>query len=526
MVEQKTFSRTVLAAAAMASLAGAGQAYAMVVAGNAGGIGIPMEMTLMNTGLTSTTKGAVDIPVPTFTLGQGYIDGDQLVFTLSGTGCTFASDTYYLAFEDHASSGGSPVYNTISSNATNGGGGAPWSTAAPHTDSTGLTFRVTEQGAMAYGDTNNVGEADLTDAATVYYLTDEVDPDSAVAGTFDAAAGPDVMVRGLATDGAKCTLSASVNDGAWDNSGTTSADIVAAYQQFDSSVSTALSGVIDVDNDRLSFESNVLTDVMGLTLTSDNTGIHADFEIVTDSDDEFIVTVTTDNLDDVTGITTLAAGCSTMVIDTTTDSAVCTYTGANLGTVGNAALGGTNFDNAIDQFTFTLDGTSVLETRDFSLDVQMILADEAYSDFISDDEDAGSWTLNGMQAKIPYYLIGNSYAWNFLKITNETVDDADVTIDATIQNLTTGVAETEVSSASLVDEDGAAITASANSVTAVSTEDLTQTLGLGSDSYLTSLTVTVNGPANSIHVTGHLFTSTGREALPVLYPTNTRNWLQ
>jgi len=518
MVDQKILSRTVLAAAAMATLAGAGQAYAMVVAAETSNR-IPVEAVSQSLGANSgATKAVIDAPMLSLALGTSYVNNDTLTFTLSGTGCEFKGSQYYLAWND-AATGGTADYAVV-----NGGSSSP--ITQTNAGSTVLTFRVTDDTA-----TNTGSTLDLTDNGTTYWLTDETDPDSSVTGTFNAGAGPDIVISGLTTEGNKCTVSvaAATSSGSTiDSNGTTSADIIVAYEQFDSKVATKLDATIDVDADRLKFVSAGTTDVLTVTLHSDPTLMMADEVILANVDDKWGVTLFADDLDGIKSISDGSA-CTAFTIDTTADTATCTYGGDQLNTMNGATFGGVTADTVTIGLTFTIDQTTTMDSRDFTMDVQMVLNDEKYSDYTTDDADSGRWKLNGMQAKVPYFLIGNDYAWNFLKVTNETDDDADITVDATIQNLTSDTAETSVVAAALVDENGATITATSNSVTSVSTEDLTQTLGLGSDSYLASLTLTVNGPADSIHVTGHLFTSTGREALPVLYPTSgsdDRGWRQ
>jgi hypothetical protein len=140
---------------------------------------------------------------------------------------------------------------------------------------------------------------------------------------------------------------------------------------------------------------------------------------------------------------------------------------------------------------------------------------------VLDAATADVWTVNAMQARIPYMIIdtGNTMGYSsFLEITNRGSLAAQVSIDAVISN--------SDATANAVESRSNVLTVPANSVYIVRQTDL-DTWFTGIDAtklYRVALTLTVVAPQNTVDVTAyHLNPGGDRTSTAVLYNTNNAN---
>lgn len=527
MVDLKMLKRTTLAVATLAALAGAGVASAAVVssvdsvADNVDGTGLSlqgMDDLIADAGVDPT--GIIDVGNLLYELGTNYAATSEInvVLTLSG-GCTWDADqTYYLmhnATDEVNAVAASDVvsFDNFSMVLVNGSELLFEINAAGDGGASGEVYTLIDGGDGSYLD----GNGDVVTA----FVNGSYNDAATDVPVLEAANAPNIDITDLDAAGDSCSVTAGASlisgskEYVFDSSGTLSTVVATVYDQFSASVSAPFDQVVDVEADRMEFTDGTLVDSAELTVESDVDAVIDDGFYTLGATDEVALTLTGD---DFAGIRSITDGTDTWTLSTATDTATFTL-GADVGEAldgfGNAA------EDDLNDIDVEVTGSATLNPVDFALTAVLNFADTGLADVtLLDAANAGGWGLNGLQAKIPYFTLNNTSAKNFLKIVNETDEDAEMTVDAVIQDLTTGTVVTAVDSAPMLKSSGDSLVATAGGVVNVSADDMVKTLGLGTDSYLVSLTVTVNAPADQIHVTGHLFTSSGRENLTVLYPTD------
>lgn len=170
-----------------------------------------------------------------------------------------------------------------------------------------------------------------------------------------------------------------------------------------------------------------------------------------------------------------------------------------------------------------VDGDTVLDTATYTVTLTIDPVEAGVADKVAlDAETAYVWSINAMQAKVPYLALQAPGYLSFMKVVNESSSAADMSVDAVIYNVTDGVNEAVVTNAFVQ-----SIPASSN--TTVSEAALATALGLDpSKIYHVALTCTVVAPQNKIHVSAYQKDSVGRTDVPVLYNTNNeadgRSW--
>ena len=156
-------------------------------------------------------------------------------------------------------------------------------------------------------------------------------------------------------------------------------------------------------------------------------------------------------------------------------------------------------DNGI---RITVDGTTIINTVIYTVDLVVTPAETGVvADQSLVNETAFVWTVNAMQARLPYIIVetgGSSYT-SFIEITNRGDQDAGLSLDAVVTNADGSVTSTETQNN--------VTTVPANSILIVRESDLDTWLDAVDDTdlYRVGLTLTVVAPQNNV---------------PVLYNTN------
>jgi len=168
----------------------------------------------------------------------------------------------------------------------------------------------------------------------------------------------------------------------------------------------------------------------------------------------------------------------------------------------------------------TVNGTTVIQTATYSVDLTVDPAEGGVANQQSlDDETAFVWTVNAMQARIPYIIVetGGSNYTSFIEVTNRGSQDASISLDAVITNADGSTTTTEnVSNVTTVP---------ANSVLIIRESDLDSWFSAidDTDLYRVGLLITVVAPQNSIDISAYQKDPVGRTEIPVLYNTNNAN---
>ena len=184
----------------------------------------------------------------------------------------------------------------------------------------------------------------------------------------------------------------------------------------------------------------------------------------------------------------------------------------------------TNFqdpgDSNSDDLVIGVNGATALVTRTFSLAVALNFNTSGYTDRTWNLGTSHTWTINGMQARVPYMALNVPGYLSFLKVSNNSSMTGEVTVDAVIWDVTTDVTSTQ--------DDVAVKNVSADRVATISEAELLTALGLAgtTDMYHVNLLITVTAPADQVHISAFQKDPVGRTAIPVYYDTNVRTWLQ
>jgi hypothetical protein len=324
------------------------------------------------TGTTVSLEGAVNetsiaVPSAVVTLAAEYTVNDTVTFTISGA-----------EFDTAASS---PVLTA----ALNGGDTATLGLLS--LDANTATFRITA---------NTDGGAD----GVIY-----------TGGTFTLT-GMQMKTSTVvdATGDINISYAAKTNTGlTLDNLGTATDVAATVVEQYSSSVTKKLNGVVDVNNGRKLFtvgDDNTTTDVLivtpaeaaAATAAATYTGathvIHGDFSWM-DADDSGDVSAAE-----------LAAAFSIAGADTYT-SVINSAMDAITVTVADA---GGNTVEAMTA-TFTIPGNVVLSTQSFTVDSTIKYTPatgSATTKAVQTGESAGAWTLNGSVVTVPYMPFGDN----------------------------------------------------------------------------------------------------------------------
>ena len=256
---------------------------------------------------------------------------------------------------------------------------------------------------------------------------------------FDAqsvdAAGTIVVSYSAAT-GTGFALDTGGGPGACTTSACNSVDYITTGAQFNSKVATAFDGVIDVDNNRETFEKAAVIDIMittqtdiGSTFTRSaslagyDVEVSGDFSFLVDSD------LMTPELEPITDVVVLAGtGCVGMVVTVTDITFNCSGTGTATITI---------------DLTLNVSGTppvpAILPAGAFSItvDVNFTGIGEGTGTKLLLSGSAGAWILNGFQTFLPYVPYGPGIS-QVIYLVNRGLKSGDITVDWVDANGATG----------------------------------------------------------------------------------------
>lgn len=304
------------------------------------------------------------------------------------------------------------------------------------------------------------------------------------------------------------TVSANAKDNIGDYDATATAGNLFYYaNEFSAALEQKADGVIDVNEARLKFDNGVNFDRVGLEIV--NAGL--DTQVTLDKDDALVITLS----GDMSGIGAIvgrkanngkAYGSTT--IDVPNGTATFTISGSDLG------------NNAKTSALLDITGaTSVpLSTRAFKVAAKLNFKTETAVDVLK-TADAGSWTINGLQAVISSMSLNTSGFISWLKVANTGEDAVEVYGDI-IATLADGT-EKKVTAALLG-------TVDAGGVGTIGEAAFLKALGNPTGLVDANVTVTVTAPNNVVHLMAEKKASDGRVNIPVFYDNTAggRKWFQ
>ena len=286
----------------------------------------------------------------------------------------------------------------------------------------------------------------------------------------------------------------------------TQAALFVAANQFSANVDTVADATIDVNTDRLTFTGSATTDVIALEFADAATanGVNLAAAGSTDTVDILLS-------GDMSSISSIA-----LATDGTSQGNFTIDVGA--GTATFAAEASDVFSAASTTITTTVNASEALATRTYTVQADLDFESESDKNLIAADTAAGEWTINGLQAKVANLTLNSTGFISWVKVVNEGTTAAEITADI-IYTLGDGT-EGSVSAASLG-------TVDAGGVTVVSEASILAAIGSPGQFADVSMTVTVAGQIDLIHITAEKKAPDGRVKEPVYYNNSgTRSWFQ
>ncbi len=169
-----------------------------------------------------------------------------------------------------------------------------------------------------------------------------------------------------------------------------------------------------------------------------------------------------------------------------------------------------------------VDGDIVIDPTSYTVDLTIDPLESGVADQNSlVNVTAFIWDINAMQAKVPYFILNAAGYSSFMKIVNESQNDAELAFDAIIFNFSDGVNEQPQTNVVLP-----AVPAYSN--TTVSDTEVATALGLDPTKvYHVALTCVLVAPPNEVQISAYQKDAVGRTAIPVLYNLAAqRRWFQ
>jgi len=375
--------------------------------------------------------------------------------------------------------------------------------------------------------------------------------DNATTPTISTAKNPKLRIpSGTAAD-SKVTVSISAKSqgGSTIGAATCSNNILETKAQFGFGVTTAASSVIDVEatvGSRKNFDWEAALGAGDTTLNqsngkwyfdNDSTSVVEDFITLGGSDTLKVTLTSSTDFSQVDYSSTGTANWGVFLdmggawtaagTDVKGDTATKTSTAISFNLIGTTnitaaapgGMGASHGNKKEDDCIISILGTDTVSTRTWSLGAELQFnasqdADTTYSAVTSH-----VWTLNGMQAKVPYMVLNNSTYTNVFKITNDGENAATLDIDAIVWKL--GTSDSAAATYSIT----SVKTIPAKSCTTVLETDITTALAAkgwtaGSDTWHIGMTLTLPAPQNTIHIGIFQKDVVGRTIVPVLYNTN------
>jgi len=423
-------------------------------------------VTSESVGVEASTSGSLTADIAgdsiTLTTGTAYAANDRVVISLN-EGATFADSTYRL----EQSAGG----------AGNGDLSEFLLTTATPAGASSIEFRA----------------ASAIDDGADFILTG-----SSVAGqkvTFNLASK---------STGAEVDIDAEARDviGVYDNF--TSAELFQYANEFSANVDTIANAVVDVNEGRLKFTGAATADRIALDFTeaSITNG-------VTLTDGDKVVVTLSGNMAGIDSVaaTSGAVARGNATIDVDAGTAVFEFSASDL-------AGGTV--SAI--LDVNVDEETVLATREFTVQADLDFETETDKNLVAAETAAGSWTINGLQAKVSHMSLNASGFISWLKVMNTGTIPVQVYGDI-IYTLADGT-EGSVDAALLGSVD-------AGGVGTVSEATIVAAMGNPTQLADVHITVTVTGQDDAVHLIAEKKASDGRLPIPVYYDdTSSRSWFQ
>lgn len=289
----------------------------------------------------------------------------------------------------------------------------------------------------------------------------------------------------------------------------TAGDLLEYANEFSAGIDGIASAIVDVNDNRLTFTGGLSSD--GIALDFYTNGVSNGISL---ADTDTVDIVLSGDMSDIAsiGVESGAGGGvarGNMTIDTATNTATFSMSASD------AFLG-----DGSAVFAINTTGSSALATRTFTIQADANFETETDKNLIAEATSAGSWTINGLQAKVSHMSLNSTGFVSWLKVVNEGTTDAEVTADI-IWTLADGT-EGAVTGAILgsVDAGGVATVGEATILSAMG--DPTQLADV-------SMTVTVAGQVDLVHLVAEKKASDGRLPIPVYYNlggANPRNWVQ
>ena len=300
---------------------------------------------------------------------------------------------------------------------------------------------------------------------------------------------------------------------------TASTTLVKIFNQYVAGVTTPADGVIDVGAtpSRTDFTTNDDTDAVTVNI-ADRNGVATNVAPFNDallhnSGTEYLL-VQGPGGGSIDDIAIVLYG-SDQAIATVNDGADLVYDATDLSWTSTSVTDVVAGANTPCIFTITVNGTDVIDVRSFKsgLVSDPVSADFATVTYLPADTSAGSWTLNGYQARIPYVALGAYSGYvSFLKINNHSNVTGAVAVDAIIHDYTSDT-DTTVTNASLG-------TSTSNTLITVSQSDLVTALGLdATHQYHVSLLITINVPEVQAEIAAFQKDAGGGRTMIPVYPT-------
>lgn len=285
----------------------------------------------------------------------------------------------------------------------------------------------------------------------------------------------------------------------------TAADLFGYANQFSAAVDTRADATIDVNADRMKFTGDATADTIALEF---NAAVITNGVSLTD-DDKVSITLSGD-MSTIQSIVLATDGTSrgNFTIDTANGKATFSASASDA------------FAAASTVLTANVWGSGALATRTFTVQADVDFETETDKNVIAASTAAGQWDINGLQAKVSHLSLNSTGFVSWLKVVNEGSSAAEVSADI-IYTLADGT-EGKVSGAALGSVD-------AGGVATVSEASILAAIGNPTQLVDVSMTVTVAGQVNLVHLVAEKKAANGRVSVPVYYNTtgaNARNWVQ
>lgn len=436
----------------------------------AGGF-VPITSTVIGTeaATTGTLGATVSANTIVVTLGSQYNQDNRLTFTLQD-GATFADSAYVL----EQSKPGANRTGSISD----------WVlVTSPTVGSSELVFRL----------------ASTAVATTNKYV---------LSGSTAVGQAVTIAVPALEA-GSEIDLDAEGEDtiGIFDNF-----DVVELFgyaNQFTAAVETVADATVDVNDSRLTFTGGADFDTIGIEFSAATVGTGVNL-----TDDDQVDIVLSGDMSTIRSITMATGGdeTGTFAIDEDAGTATLSVSASDAFNSGAAKTSGI--------ITATVWGSAALATRSFTVQADLDFESETDKNLVAENTSAGQWDINGLQAKVSHLSLNASGFISWLKVVNEGDAAAEITADI-IWTLADGT-EGSVTAAALGSVD-------AGGIYTVSEAAIVEAMGSPTQLADVSMTVTVAGQVDLVHLTAEKKASDGRLPIPVYYNTtgaNARSWVQ